>query len=86
MSQKTLIKDHVNHLKEVDEKRYNEMMAALALMGEHSYFNRMILGKPEKPLDLIKLKVVEVMKEYLGFSQDNFLNNRVPELPKLEAA
>lgn len=86
MKQKPLIRDHVNHLKEVDEKRYNEMMAALALMGEHSYFNRMVIGKQEKPLDLIKIKVVEVMKEYLGFTQDNFLNNSVPELIKLEAA
>lgn len=85
MERNTLIKDHVNQLKEVDEKRYNEMMAALALMGDHSYFTRMVCGNPEKPLDKIKIKVVEVMKTFLGFTQDDFLNNSVPEL-KLETA
>lgn len=86
MERKILIKDHVNHLKEIDEKRYNEMMAALHLIGKYSYFTRMVIGKPEKPMDIIPKEVKAIMEEYLGFSKDDMENDRVPELPKLEAA
>lgn len=86
MERKTLIKDHVNHLKGVDEKRYNEMMAALHLIGKYSYFTRMVIGKREKPMDIIPKEVKAIMEEFLGFSKDDIENDRVPSLSKLQAA
>lgn len=86
MERNTLIKDHVNNLKETDRQRYNEMMAALHLIDQYSYFTRMVIGKPEKRMDIIPKEVKAIMQEFLGFTKDDMDNDKVPELPKLQAA
>lgn len=82
----TTIKDHVNHLKSVDIDTYNKMMVELAEIGKLSYFTKTLLVFHTKDLRNVHGPVMNIIIKYLGFSEDNFKKNIVPELPKLEAA
>ncbi|MER0442211.1 hypothetical protein [Emticicia sp. W12TSBA100-4] len=83
---KTTIKDHVNYLKSVNKETYNQMMVELAEIGKLAYFTKTLLVFHTKDLRNVHGPVMNIIIKYLGFSEDNFKKNIVPELTKLEAA
>lgn len=86
MPQSPIIRDHVNLLKETDVKSYNDMIADLGKIGRVFYFERRVLMQKDKVLGDIKADVWAIFERYLGFTDEDLFNNRVPELPKLETA
>lgn len=82
----TTIKDHVNHLKSTDIEKYNNMMVEIAQIGKLSYFTKTLLVFHTKDLRNVHGPVMDILIKYLGFSKEDFIKNRVPELTKLEEA
>lgn len=81
------IKAHADYLRETNEQRYNQMIAELAINGQTEYFRQTLCrGGTNYNLKQIRLIVAEIMKKYLGFTDRNFRENVLPELPKLEEA
>ena len=82
----TSIKDHVNLLKETDNQSYTKMMVELAEIGKLSYLTKTLLVFHTKDLRNVHGPVMNILIKYLGFTDENFKTNTVPELPQRKAA
>lgn len=79
------IKAHADFLKESDDVLYNKMMAELAMNGQIEYFKQTLCRSGKNyNLKQVRLIVADIMKKYLGFSDRNFRENVLPEMPKVK--
>lgn len=82
------IKVHAETLRATDEKQYNAMFGELASIGQSEYFRQTLCRNGNEDYDLRKVRasVANIMCKYLNFSESNFLDNKLPELPNLTNA
>ncbi|MER0442684.1 hypothetical protein [Emticicia sp. W12TSBA100-4] len=80
------IKAHAEYLKEVDVKKYNEMIADLAIHGQTEYFRQTLCRNGNEGYDLrnVRSVVSTILCKYLGFTPENFINNELPKLKQME--
>ncbi|GAB3911482.1 hypothetical protein GCM10028803_53030 [Larkinella knui] len=76
------IKESYEYLRVVDERRYNEFRAKLALEGCLTTFERTVC-KPDYNLKRVDFWIAECMIEYLEFDYENFRSNTMPETAHL---
>ncbi|GAB3767401.1 hypothetical protein GCM10028818_00050 [Spirosoma horti] len=82
------IKDHYRALKETDREAYREFNSQLEKREKLTYFKRSVMGNPKKSLTDVHGSVSFLMIRFLGFTQENFDTNTLPEsinIPKHES-
>ncbi len=78
------VRNHTKTLRRNDKESYNKMMAELALHDQTNFYQQTVcrFSEPHYNLQNVRSIVADIMIKYLpGFTQENFRENVLPELP-----
>lgn len=73
------IKAHYVSLRDLNREAYREFNSQLEKREKLTYFKRSVMAKPNKSLSDVHGSVSSLMIRFLGFTQQHFDTNTLPE-------